>query len=68
MGEIEEPTLEELNTIEDNLIEASNRLHDLETTRESERQERLLNSIDSSLRIVQAWKELYSDYGTERPE
>ena len=68
MDEIEEPTLEELTTIESCLIEASNQLHGLETTRESRLQERILNSIDSSLGMVQAWKELYSDYSSERPE
>ena len=64
----EEPTLEELTAIENCLIEASNLLYALGTTRESEREERLLVQIDSSLRTVQSWKELYNDYGSERPE
>ena len=66
-GEVEEPTLEELTAIENCLIEASNHVFDLET-RESEYLERLDMSIDTSLRIVQAWKELYNDYSSERPE
>lgn len=64
----EEPTLEELTSIENCLIEASNQLDALSTTRESEREERLLAEIDSSLLTVQSWKELYSDYSSERPE
>lgn len=64
----EEPTLEELTSIENCLIEASNRLYALGTTRESEREERLLVEIYSSLRTVQSWKELYNGHSNERPE
>jgi hypothetical protein len=64
----EEPTLEELTSIENCLIEASNQLYALGTTREAEREERLLAEIDSSLLTVQSWKELYNGYSNERPE
>lgn len=64
----EEPTLEDLTLIENCLIEASNQLYGLQTTREYERQERLLAKIGSSLNEIQSWMDLYNDYGSERPE
>lgn len=64
----QEPTLEELTTAENYLIEASNWVCCLRTTRELDRQVRLIAQIDSSLRIVQSWKELYDGRSNERPE
>ena len=64
----EEPTLEELTLIENCLIEASNLLDDVLTTRESSRLDALDSRIDASLRTIQSWKELYNGPSNERPE